>query len=137
MTIKISGIDEVNFILSTIAPREAINLVRTTTYDMAKVAAQKASELSPDNPATGKGDMKSSIKPQRGRGSREKVEAAVTVVNIRRNFFWRFLEYGQGPDNVEHAMFGKTLEWMRPQITNIYTTSFGKKLEARLARLRK
>ena len=137
MKVQITGIAQINEILSVIAPREANNLLRATVYDMAKQIGQTAVTYTPDNPATGKGDLHTSIKPQREKGSRTSIEASVRVMNPRRNFFWRFLEYGDGPDHVEHAMFGKALEAVRPQIDQMYMRSFGAKLEARLAKLRK
>ena len=137
MKIEITGIAQINEILSVIAPREANNLLRATVYDMAKQVGQTAVTYTPDDPHTGKGDLKSSIKPVREKGTRTSTEASVRVTNIRRNFFWRFLEYGDGPDHVEHAMFGKALEAVRPQIDQMYMRSFGAKLAARLARLRK
>lgn len=135
--VTVTGIEQVNAILGAITPNEAKNLLRATTYDIAKQAAVIAKTYTPDDPSSGIGDLKSSIRANREKGSRSRVEASVKVTNIRRNFFWRFLEYGDGPDNVEHAMFGKTLETMRPQITAIYLRAFGDKLGKRLARLRK
>ena len=137
MSVVIRGIEDINAILRDLAPNEAKNLLRATTYDMAKTAAEIAKPLTPDDPKTGGTDLKSSIKPKREKGSRFKVEASVTVTNIRRNYFWRFLEYGDGPDKVEHAMFLKTLERMRPDISRIYMEAFAKKLIARLVRARK
>ena len=137
MTVKVSGIAEINEVLGAIAPRNAINLMRATVYDIASQAAKRAAGFTPDDPSTTGGDLKSSIKPKREKGSRRKVEASVQVTNIRRNYFWRFLEYGQGPDNVEHAMFLKALETMRPEISAIYCEAFTKKLVASLARARK
>lgn len=135
--ITIRGIADINRILSDLAPNEARNLLRATTYDMAKTAAEAATRFTPDDPRTGKGDLKSSIKPKRERGKRDRIEASVTVTNIRRNYFWRFLEYGDGPDKVEHAMFAKALEQLRPDIDRIYMQAFAKKLIARLVRERK
>ena len=135
--VSITGIADVNDILMNIAPREARNLLRATVYDMAGQAAQMASTFSPDNPSTGAGDLHSSIKPKRERGSRDKIEASVIVTNLHRNFFWRFLEYGQGPDHVQHAMFGKTLMAFQASADKIYMESFTRKLVARLTKLAK
>lgn len=134
---EVTGIEDINRILGDLAPREASNLMRATVYDIAKTAAQKMAENTPDDPATGAGDLKSSIKPKREKSTRTKAMAAVKVMNIRRNYFWRFLEYGQGPDNVEYAMGLKALEAMRPDIDRIYAEAFVKKLVARLKRARK
>ena len=137
MTVTVTGIADINRILTDLAPKEAKNLMRATVGDIAKTAAETATRHTPDDPSTGAGDLKSSIKAKRERGTRGRVEASVVVTNIKRNFFWHFLEYGDGPDKVEHAMFGKTLEEMRPDIKRIYLEAFVKKLVARLKRERK
>lgn len=133
---KVTGVADINRILGQIAPREAANLMKVTVYDITKTAAAKMVDFTPDDQATGSGDLKSSIKPKRERGSRGRIEASVIVTNIRRNYFWRFLEYGQGPDHVEHAMALKSLMAMRPDIDRIYAEAFVKKLIARLKRER-
>lgn len=134
--IVIRGVADVNRILADLAPSIAKNLMRTTVYDIAKTAADIVPKYTPDDPATGVGDLHTSIKAVRGRGSRTTVDASVNVMNTRRNFFWRFLEYGDGPDHVEYAMFLKTLEELRPNIERVYLEAFAKKLIARLQRER-
>ena len=136
VTVKITGIAQVNDLLRTVAPREAKNLLRATVLDMANSMATEAITLTPDNPNTGKGDLHTSIKAQRDQGTQTRIEASVRVMNRRRNFFWRFLEYGQSPDHVQHAMFGRAVSNMRGHLDEIYLSTFVRKLEARLTRLR-
>lgn len=131
MRVKVEGIADVNRILETIAPREAKNLMRAVVYDMAKQLGDDAEGFSPDDT----GNLDRSIKPKRERGSRDRIEATVRVAG--KAFYWRFLEYGDGPDGVEHAMFLKALQAMRPNVDQVYLEAFGRKLEARLARERK
>ena len=133
----VTGIADINRILRELAPREAKNIMTATVYDITKTVAADAADRTPDDPSTGGADLKSSIKAKRERGTRGTIEATVRVTNINRNYFWRFLEYGQGPDKVEHAMFLKSLEGLRPDIDRIYAEAFVKKLVARLARARK
>jgi hypothetical protein len=52
-------------------------------------------------------------------------------------FYWRFLEYGQGPDGEEHAMFMRAVENFRSDMDRIFLTQFGKKWEAALKRAAK
>ena len=137
MSFKVSGIEDVNRILGDLAPKEARNLMRAVTFDIAKQAAEAATGFTPDDPSTGVGDLKSSIKARRDRGDRTKTEASVRVKNPTRNYFWKFLEYGDGPDGVEHAMFAKALEKIRPDMPKIYVEAFARKLIARLKRERK
>lgn len=129
--VTITGIADVNRILSEIAPREARNLMRATVQEMAKQVADMARENAPAE----EGDLKAGIKAKRQRGTRNTVESAVGVYGSA--WYWRFLEYGQGPDGVEHAFFLKALQQIRPDIDRVYLEAFVAKLEARLARLRK
>jgi hypothetical protein len=131
VNISITGIADVNRILESIAPREAKNLMRATVQDIAVQLAVDEKKNSPDD----SGLMDSITKAKRERGSRDRVESSVVVGG--KAFYWRFLEYGDGPDGVEHAMFLKALQAMRPNIDRVYMEAFGRKLEARLARERK
>lgn len=131
MKVTVTGIADVNRILETIAPREAKNLMRAVVYDIAKQLSDDGQKNSPDDT----GLLDRSIKPKRERGTRNRIEASVTVGP--RAYYWRFLEYGDGPDGVEHAMFLKALQAMRPNMDSVYMETFARKLEARLARERK
>ncbi len=138
MKVTIKGIEDVNAILAQIAPREAKNLLRNTTLEIAKELAKDAKQYTPDDPATSAwvGD---SFAAKRERGNRDTVAASTIVKKAKgsRSFIWRFLEYGTGPEGVEHAMFLKAFQAMKPEITSTYLRIFGAKLEARLKRLRK
>lgn len=130
MAVKISGIEDVNNILAEIAPREAVNLLRSTVHDMAGQIAKDARARMPrDN-----GDMIRGTKHHRRRAEAGRVQSDVAVAGA---FYWRFLEYGQGPDGVEHAMFLAALQAMRPQMERVYLETFAKKLIARMTRMRK
>lgn len=135
MKVTITGIADVNRILREIAPREAKNLLSATVMEMTKELAKDAKGNTPNDPNSPEwlGD---GFGNKRNRGDRNTVSASVIVKNIRRNFFWRFLEYGQGPDHVEHAMFLQAFQKMKPEINAVYMRIFGKKLEARLKRLK-
>lgn len=134
MDYKIEGIADVNRTLKEIAPREAQNLMRATVQDIASQLAKSAKVGAPKDG----GDLKKAIKAKRERTYPGKAESSV-LVNTGKGgaFYWRFLEYGQGPDGVEHAFFLRALEEMRPNMDRVYMESFVKKLEARLARERK
>lgn len=136
MKVTITGLDDVNRILREIAPREAKNILSATTLEIAKELATDAKANTPDDPTSPEW-LGAGIKYKRARGNRDTVRSDVVVTNIRRNFFWRFLEYGQGPDNVEHAMFLKAFQKMKPEIVPTYLRVFGKKLESRLKRVKR
>lgn len=129
---KVLGVDDINQILSVIAPKEGINLMRTTVHGMAGRLAKSAKGNMSDLINTGA--MRAGTKAKRKRGTKTTVESDVVVEGA---FYWRYNEYGQGPDGIEHAMFLKALEEMRPDVSRVYGEEFGKKLSARLARLAK
>lgn len=129
--VKVSGIEDINHILATIAPREAKNLLRATVYELAKDLSKSASERMPVD----RGDMKAAGFAKRDRGNRTTIAASVRMA--RSAFYWRFLEYGQGPDNVEYAFFLQTLQALRPELDRKYLEIFTKKLIARLKRANK
>lgn len=129
--VNIRGIADVNRVLQEIAPKEAKNLMRATVQGLAVDFAKDAQTRTPDDT----GLLDKSIKAKRERGDRETVASTVRVAGPA--FYWRFLEYGQGPDNVEHAMFLQTLQALRPDLNRKYLEIFTAKLVARLARKRK
>ncbi len=129
--VTITGIADVNEILFTITPREAKNLLRVTITDMAKQLAKEAAAIAPRD----RGNLAAAIGYSRKKGSKTTVEAQVEV--DRSAYYWRFLEYGDGPDGVEHAFFLRAAKAMEMDLERIYLEAFGRKLTARLKRLRK
>jgi hypothetical protein len=136
--VTLTGIADVNKLLADIAPKEAKNLLRATTLEIAKELALDAKTYTPDDPATQQW-VGTSFRWKRDRGDRDTVAASTIVVKGKgsRSFIWRFLEYGTGPEGVEHAMFLKSFQKMKPEIVPTYLRVFGKKLEALLKRRRK
>jgi len=130
MDMTITGIADVNRVLAEIAPKEAKNLIRATAQD---IASQLAKTAKVNAPGTKKGDLQKGIKAKRERGDRKTVHSTVRSAE----FYWRFLEYGQGPDGVEHAFMLRALQAMRPNMDQVYLEAFTRKLVARLARERK
>ncbi len=130
MSVTITGLADLNAVLNAVAPREAKNLLRATVLDIAKQLATEAKGSMPED----SGDMIAGTKAKRDRGTRDSIEASVNVTGA---FYWRFLEYGQGPDGLEYAFFLKALQAMRPDMERVYLEAFGRKLAARLARERK
>lgn len=126
MTAKVTGLAEVRSALLDLGPREAKNLMRTVVFDMAKQIAVDAADRAPSD----QGDLKAGIKPKRERGAPNLLAATVRA----SPFYWRYLEYGQGPDGVEHAFFLKTLQALRPDIDAIYLETFVRKWTALMAR---
>jgi HK97 gp10 family phage protein len=130
VSVTITGLADLNAVLNAVAPREAKNLLRATVLDIAKQLAAEAKGSMPED----SGDMIAGTKAKRDRGTRDSIEASVGVTGA---YYWRFLEYGQGPDGLEYAFFLKALQAMRPDMERVYLEAFGRKLAARLARERK
>jgi hypothetical protein len=130
VTVTVTGIPDVVNILAGLAPREAKNLMRTTTADIAKQLATDAR----DNAPVDEGNLKAGIKHKRARGSRNIVAAEVVANANGTSFHWRFREYGQGPDGREDAMFAKALMQMSGELNQVFLDTFTRKLISLMAR---
>ena len=124
MKIEIEGADEVIRRLQSVGPREAKNLIRATVHGIAGELRDEAKTKTPVDD----GDLLKSIKIKRERGKRGFVASSVVV--HREAWYWRFMEYGQGPSGVEYAMFKKAYEKIRPQLGRILNEQFTKKFAA-------
>lgn len=128
VTTSIKGMDDVEKTLSEMAPRQALNLMRSTVHGVAGGIAKDAKTfMSKDT-----GTMIKSTKIARRRVTLGRARSDVVVT--RAAFYWRFREYGQGPDGIEDAMFMKATAIFRANMDQIFVTMFGKKFEAALAR---
>jgi HK97 gp10 family phage protein len=127
MSVTITGIADVNRALNEVGPKEGRNLIRATVQDIAQQLAKSAKKNAPSDG----GALKAGIKAKRDKTTRDTVSSSVRVYGA---FYWRFLEYGDGPDNVEHAFFMKALQEMRPNMDRVYMDAFAKKLTARIKR---
>ena len=130
MKMSVDGIADINKILKELPAREGKNLMRATVQDIAKQLADTAKKFTPHDDS---GDLEAGIKVKRERGDKSTVQSTVRSAA----FYWRFLEYGQGPDGVEHAFFLQALQEMRPKMDRIYLEAFTKKLIARIEREKK
>lgn len=128
MTVEIRGIDDVRRLLGDLMPREAKLLTRQTTKDVADAIAAEAERLAPVD----EGDLRAGI---RARQERDKDGEGRASVRVRGAFYWRFLEYGDGPDGVEHAFFMRSREKVMRNIDSIATRAFVQRLAARMARV--
>ncbi len=129
--VNITGMDQVVSLLNNIAPKEARNLVRSTVHASAGVIRDDARRFMSEDTGT----MKKATKSVR-RNIKDNIIRSDVMVTAAA-FYWRFREYGQGPDHVEDAMFTKSVALVRQDMDRIFVEQFGRKLEARLARLRK
>ena len=131
LEVELSGIADVEDMLDQIAPRQANNIMRATVHAIAGEIRNDAKRNMPHNTPQSTGAMIRGTKAKREKSVRGRLLSTVRVAGA---FYWRFLEYGQGPDNVEHAMFGKAVAKFRADQERIFVEQFGKKFEAALAR---
>lgn len=129
-TITVTGIDDAVDLLERIAPNQARNIMRATVHDMAKEIRDDTRKEMPDD----EGVMKAETKHKRERAIHGKLQSTVRVG--RKAFYWRFLEYGTGPDRIAHDFFLKAVHGMRAEMTPRFLLAFGRKFEAALARAR-
>jgi len=131
MSVKVTGLKDVQRTLAVLAPKEANNILRSTVHGVAGAARDEARR----HMSTDTGVMKASTRTNRRKQRGTKIRSDVVV--SKAAFYWRFREYGQGPDGIEDAMFLKATEFLRKNMFRMFQEQFGKKLEARLARIRK
>ncbi len=128
---EITGIKDVEMLLQSVGARQGKNIMRATVHDMAKEIRDDARKNMPED----EGTMISETKHKRERGTPNTVESTVRVGKAA--FYWRFLEYGDGPDGVAYDFFLKSVHNMRGKMMTTFLTSFGSKFEDAAARAAK
>ena len=131
ITTTLKGIEDVDRLLSRIAPREGVNLMRATVHDMAKQVRDDARAGMPVDD----GVMVAVTKHRREKTTGDRARSTVRVGPDA--FYWRFLEYGDGPDGVAYDFFLRAVQLMRTQMEFRFLTSFGAKFEKALERRRR
>jgi HK97 gp10 family phage protein len=130
-TVTLTGIDDINNLLTKVGPKTAFNIMRATVHSIASGIGKDAKNDAPSD----EGNLKGAIKAKRERAVRGYLRSTVRVNPVA--FYWRFLEYGQGPDGEEHAMFMRAVEKFRRDLDGIFVREFGKKWEAAMKRAAK
>ncbi|HCZ00176.1 MAG: hypothetical protein A3D16_12150 [Rhodobacterales bacterium RIFCSPHIGHO2_02_FULL_62_130] len=130
MSVEIRGIDDVRRLLRDVMPKEARILTRQTTKDVAAAIAQEAREN-----MAGHVDSGALRSGTRAVQERDKDGVGQAAVRVRRAFYWRFLEYGDGPDGIEHAFFLRAKEKVMADIDAIATRAFVQRLVARISKV--
>lgn len=129
----ITGVDDINRVLGQIAPREARNIMRATVHGVAGEIRDDAKKNMLAHEDTG--TMRRSTKARRERGAPGKVSSTVRVAPAA--FYWRFEEYGDGPDGLAKDNFMKAVAAFRANMNAYFVRNFGVKFEAALARARR
>lgn len=134
LSADVTGIQEIDKVLTQIAPRQAKNIMRSTVHGVAGEMAKDARKIAPDDPNTKKNDFKRSIKTKRERIVGNGILSTVRV--LKKAFYWRFLEFGTSK-MPEQPTFTKVVERFRPKLNQVLKEQFVKKFTATLARARK
>ena len=130
---EIVGAEELKGILNELAPREANNLMRRATYDMAKDLREDVRAGAPEKTGT----LKKAITASRKRGTPGSIEAAVEITKGKsaRNdaWYWHFVEFGTRLRAAKPFII-PAAERMRSRLKEIFEEKFGKQLEKTLAK---
>lgn len=111
--------------LTTLLPKEARQLLRDTVHDVANEVVKDAKAKMPRDT----GAMAAGTKAYRGKMSSTAITSTVRVVGA---YYWRFLEYGDGPDGVEHAFFFRAKEEVQGKLDRMFLDKFSRRLVSRL-----
>jgi HK97 gp10 family phage protein len=132
--IRIEGLDELNKTLSELAPREAVNILRSTVHGVAGEVRDEMRRGAPED----SGDLKKSIFTQRRRVTGDDV---ISDVRIRHGkgqkynaWYWRFLEFGTVDRPRGDPFIVPAVERIAPRMNAIFREQFGKKFEAAMVR---
>lgn len=124
-TLKIEGLEEMLKTFGDLAPREAINLARSTV----QAIAVEVRNIIRQNAPRDTGELAKRVTARRRRGTPTMVRSTVTI----QQPYAIHVEYG-----VEHApaqpFIVPAVEQTRPKLKERYRENFGKKYEALLAR---
>lgn len=120
MSIKLDGIEALEQWLSVTAPDLARQLAGDMVLDVAQAIASDAKARMPAD--TGK--MKKKTKAKKDKATKTQQSASV----LCGAFYWPFLENGDGPDGVEHAMFSKAQHRVEASLATAQFPRFKKRL---------
>lgn len=134
LSAEVTGVKEIDKMLTQIAPNQAKNIMRSTVHGIAGELAKESRKIAPDDPFTKTGDFKRSIKTKRERVVNGRILSTVRV--LKQAFYWRFLEFGTMKMN-EQPTFGKVVQSFRGKFDAVLKEQFVKKFTATLERARK
>jgi len=139
MSFSIHGIEDIDKVLSEIAPKHARNLSRALMQSLASDIAKGAKKLVP----TRTGNLKKAIKAKRRRSKPDQPISDVIVESGKNKaydgFYWRFVEYGTGGDSPspEQPFLRPSLDRVQANMPTILEQNFRKKLIGMINREKK
>ncbi len=123
MSVTVKGLDRVIQILEDVAEQHAKPLAADFCMDVAEAIAEQAKANMSAN--IDSGDMRRLTVAERG----QKGYFGTASVRVGRDaFYWRFMEYGDGPDGVEHAFFMRAREKVFANIDTLAADRFKDRL---------
>lgn len=125
--LRITGDRAIADLLSQVATRHAANIASAMVHGVAGEVRDGAKDGAPVDEA----DLKKAIKTKKRRRKFSVFRSDVIV--LRRAFYWRFIEYGEGPAP-GNAFFLRAVESLRPRMPDIVKEQFIKKLKAAIKR---
>lgn len=131
MDVEIDGIEDIQKMFEAVAPRQAKNIMRATVHGIAGELRNEAKKNMPTDTSL----LKKSTKAKRRKEQDNVIRSDVMVEQAA--YYWRFLEYGQGPDGVAHGMFKQAITSYKANAQANFLNTFVKKLEASLKRAAK
>lgn len=123
MSVEVRGLDDVLAALADVASAKERALTRDFCMDVATAIADEAKRIMPRD--TGQMARLTGVEASNKKGGSASVRVG------RDAFYWRFLEYGDGPDGIEHAFFMRAREKTFANIDAVAADRF----KARLAKL--
>lgn len=135
--IEVIGLEDVEKVLTDIAPRHARNLMRSTVQGIASTTAKDARQRAPKVSGT----LRKAIKARRRKSPPDHPRSEVYVEHGKgaKNdaFYWRFVERGTLKGHKEQPFMRPALDQTNSRLVPMLREEFGKKLERALARERK
>jgi HK97 gp10 family phage protein len=129
ITVDVVGSEQVARTLSQLGPRQAKNLLRSSTRALASTVMKDAKSHMVWSEGYSTGATKRGTRLRQRRIRDGQVQFDIVVHDA---FWWRFHEYGQGVP--EKAMFGRAVHAIRSKVGPMFEQLFVKKLAAMLAR---
>ena len=132
----VKGLEDVDKILTKIAPNQARNLMRSTVHGYVGRIAKKAKTIVNTDTFT----TKKAIKARREKSTPDKPRSSVIITrgkSARNNaWWWRFIEYGTSGKTAQAArpFIAPAAQQMESQKINIIKEEFAKKLEKTIKR---
>lgn len=132
---EIVGAEELKEVLSQVAPKEAANVLRRTTADVARDLRDEIRAAAPVDTGT----LKKAIVSKRDRGTPGSVEASVTITKGKSQkndaWYWHMIEFGT-VFRAARPFIVPATERFRGRLKEIFEANFWLEFENQLTRRR-